>query len=250
MKYILLVLLLVMTPVLATQSTTETSITLYGGAGIVSATNQWWEVSSGNLNFIEQNQSYVYGGSEMQVVTGPGGSVYTEETKLDHSADVNFQSDRSLDFKGGGVYTDTYTMEEYKPNVAPANCDPGYIASAEAGFSNVSPLDGVPSHQRASVSYPGLGYDGRYETSGVIDAANLTTSARAGGQAGRFTIDRTYFAEAGFDRNSSDQNYEMAGHDHWAAAGNASSDYQVAFDWKWRDYSEPFADVNTSVNLT
>lgn len=250
MKYILLVLLFVITPVFATQSTTDTSITLYGGAGIVSATNQWWQVSSGKLNLIEQDQSYIYGGSEMQAVTGPGGSIYEETTKLDHSADVNFQSDRSLDFNGGGVYTDSYTMEEYKPNVAPDNCDPGYVAAAAAGFNNTSPLDGVPSHQRASVSYTGLGYNGRYETSGVIDAANLTTSTRAGGQEGRFSIDRTYFAEAGFNRSSSDKNYEMVGRDHWAAAGNATSGYQVAFDWKWRDYSEPFADVNTSVNLT
>lgn len=250
MKYILLVLLFVITPVFATQSTTDTSITLYGGAGIVSATNQWWQVSSGKLNLIEQDQSHIYGGSEMQAVTGPGGSIYEETTKLDHSADVNFQSDRSLDFNGGGVYTDSYTMEEYKPNVAPDNCDPGYVAAAAAGFNNTSPLDGIPSYQRASVSYTGLGYNGRYETSGVIDAANLTTSTRAGGQEGRFSIDRTYFAEAGFNRSSSDKNYEMVGRDHWAAAGNATSGYQVAFDWKWRDYSEPFADVNTSVNLT
>lgn len=240
MKWLFVILLLLICPVMGSQSTSDTSVTLYGGAAIFAATNQWWEVSTGHLNFINHNKSYTYGSSELQAVTGPGNNLYEEKTVSDNSLDINYQSDKSLDFTGGGAYTDSYTMEEYIPGQAPANCDPGYIAAAESGFNNSSPLDGVPSHQRASVMYSGLGYDGKYETSGVIDAANLTTSARAGGQEGKFAIDRSYFAESGFNRSSTTLNYEYSGHDHYAAAGNATSDYQVAFDWKWRDYSSPF----------
>jgi hypothetical protein len=248
--YLFLLSLLVSVATPSSPSTSTMTIASVGSGGISLHSDRQGQSSAVDLGVITGGENYHEWTAGSQIVTGPGYTSYSEKTKENSQYQSTYDSQNSLVYEGGAAISNTYTMTDNKPNVADVQCTAGDIGGEGDGVTATGEIINgqLPSQQGVEVRYDGIGVNGRYKSAAVIEDVNFTTSMRAEGDLGSITTYHSSLAQAGFDKNTTDMNYEVSNYGHISAYGSENGSYSQAFDWEWLDHSVPFETNETVIS--
>lgn len=229
MKFIFVVLLCVMliTPALATLSTSQLDVEGTSGIGIHTSTKSS-TVSANSGVFNSQSSS-------RKVLTVGVSSFKALETSNQQYKNT-FDSSMSGEFSDAALVYDKYSMEDSK----------------DVGVTWYSELtdNATPSYQYVEGEGLQMGSNGgAYKSAGVLNEANLTTSFLTEGNAGGSTYKTYSTTTAGFTPGSADINFEKTERTYDGQFDKNGTGYELGVNFIWKDHSVPFEVVNNTTPL-
>ena len=244
-------------------SISNMTVNIWGTAGSFITHSDHEVTSAGNdIGFITGNENYQYQSAGTHIVT-LGGTKYAEKVVTDQRLKNTYDGKNELIYESGAAIDNTYVMIDNKAYIPEAICDAGEVPNPTGETTiNGTAIDGqMPSYQSVEVHYEGTTADGgRYKSGGVINDANITTSMRAEGNSGGISANYMTTAQAGFNKETNELNFEKKDYSHTTWSGSSESGYDASFDLDWKDYSTPFETIpmprvnlstnNTTVNIT
>ena len=241
-------LIIISNPALASDSQVKMSFNAVGGA-VTDHTVDTWTATSGNAGFLTGGDNWNEGNAASRVVT-LGYSKYNIDTKTNNRIKNTYSGDTSLTVDGAAVAENSYHMEDNKVNIPDELCTGGQT-TPDIIASNGTVIEGqTPSHQSYDMRHTMLvGDGGEYESTGVVNDVNTSTSLRAEGNTGGVYAYYDISSEAGFNKSSTAMNFDKEKYGHKKAVDLNQSGFSAALDSEYTDHSKPFETVTNLSRL-
>jgi hypothetical protein len=248
MKYILILLLFLIIPVFAEDSSMILKINGSAGAVIIHS-DMKSDVWAGNDGFITNGENWNSESYGRQVVT-LGDTEYYSLTKNRNDIKNTFDSKQIIDYKDAAVIGSSASMSDNRVNIPDVQCSGG-VASADILSSNGTVIVGQnPSQQSVTLENSDIGFGGgTYKDGVVIDDTNITMSVRAESEHGGLISDITTDSEYGFNKSSSMKNFDQETDTHLGFYDINESGYSGGYDFEWTGHENPFKIAKNSTRL-
>lgn len=243
-----LILCLIIASVTAAPASYSSSLTVEGDSAVVMGhESRTWE-SGTDLTKVS-GQIYTGGTSGHQVLTAPGPVQYQQKNTLDASQSNVYKSTGYVNFKNGGVTSDSVSMDDSAPNITDLSCTAGNIGVDGKGVITGN----VANQQYASGQRTAMGQSMELDTSKFVNDADITLSSKANWTGvGVYAGDFTGSVKTGATKNATVPSYSADVHDSFSIYTTENNTHMaVTPQNSWGDFSEAFvAETSNSTSLS